>query len=411
MFGVGDAIAFVGGAGAILAGITYLLKVALNQAMQRDLVSFKSRLDTEANQTIEMLRSQLRITETTAGKQSIMLLEKRAGLIEELYHKLIDFLRASEGFADIVEWGGNPNKKESAVIWDKAQAALFNFAQINRIYFSADLCEKITGVLRKYSISRRLTRKCASCAELCDDRRVIFLVRTVLRLLGGRGRPDRAIERTRAWSACNWAQQRKPVSAIERSSMRDSPFLRLRRLVEQFRSGVRRALRKPSLAVVVNLITWAVSTGGTPSRGRALALPGALGVLLSMPAAAQGLSASDQPASVAGPPIGPTMMRVVPYPDEMYAVPVVAPAVPYASCYRVGRCSAYDLYRFRDRPNRLTRLAPEAAPESVAGSASIPYLRSLVPTTQEENILPQYRAASQVRDEYRAVGRPIDRPN
>jgi hypothetical protein len=221
----------------------------------------------------------------------------------------------------------------------------------------------------------------------------------------------RAIEHTRAWSTCNWAQQHKPVSAIERSSMRDSPFLRLRRPVEQFRSGVRRALRKPSLAVVVNLITWVVSPGGTPSRGRALALPSALGVLLSMSAAAQGLSASDQPAFVAGPPIGPTMMRVVPYPDEMYALPGVAPAVPYASCYRVGRCSAYDLYRFRDRPNRLTRLAPEAAPESVAGPASIPYLWSLVPATPEENILPQYRAASQVRDEYRAVGRPIDGPN
>src|ERR1700676_1697626 len=86
------------------------------------------------------------------------------------------------------------------------------------------------AVLRKYSISGRLTRKCASCAELCHGRRVIFLVRTTLRLLSGRGRSIRAIERTRAWSADNWAQQRKPVSAIERSRMRDSPFLRLRRL-------------------------------------------------------------------------------------------------------------------------------------------------------------------------------------
>ena len=249
----------------------------------------------------------------------------------------------------------------------------------------------LPSVLRKYSISDRLTRKCASCAELCHDGTVICLVRTILRLLGGPGRP---------------------VGAIERSSMRDSPFLRLRRLIEQFRSGVRRALRKPSLGVVVNLTTWAVSTGGTPGRGRALALPGALGVLLSMsPAAAQGLIGSDQPASVASPPIEPTMMWVVPYPAEMYALPGVARAVPYASCYRVGRCSANDLYRFRDRPNRLTRLAPEAPPESVVGPASIPYLWSRVPATPEENILPQYRAASQVRDEYRAVGRPIDGPN
>lgn len=140
-------------------------------------------------------------------------------------------------------------------------------------------------------------------------------------------------------------------------------------------------------------------------------LPGAVGVLLSMLAAAQGPSASDQPASVTGPPLEPTMMRVVPYPDEMYALPGVAPAVPFPSCYRVGRCSGSDLYRFRDRPNRLTRLAPEAPSESVAAPGPIPYLWFLVPVTPEENILPKYRTASQVRDEYRAVSRPIDGPN
>jgi hypothetical protein len=139
---------------------------------------------------------------------------------------------------------------------------------------------------------------------------------------------------------------------------------------------------------------------------RASILACAFGVLLSMSATAQGLIASDQPAFEAGPPI---RLQVVPYPYGMYALPDVAPAVP--SCYRIGRCSAYDLYYFRDRPNRLTRLAPEAPPKSVAEAAWIPYRWFLVPPTPEEHILPQYRAASQVRDEYRAVSRPIDKPN
>ena len=140
-------------------------------------------------------------------------------------------------------------------------------------------------------------------------------------------------------------------------------------------------------------------------------VPGTIGVLLSMSAAAQGPIASDQPSFVSTPSMEPTMMRIVPYPDEMYTPPGVVPAVPYASCYRIGRCSAYDLYRFRDRPNRLTRLAPEAPPERVTRPPSIEYLWLLVPVTPEENILPKYRAASQVRDEYRAVGRRIDGPN
>jgi hypothetical protein len=137
---------------------------------------------------------------------------------------------------------------------------------------------------------------------------------------------------------------------------------------------------------------------------------GAVGMLLSMGAAAQGPIASDRPAFVTRPYMEPTMMRVVPYPDETYALPGVAPAVPY-SCYRIGRCSAYDLYRFRDRPNWLTRLAPEAPTESDALPPSIRYRWFFVPVTPEENILPKYRAASQVRDEYRAASRPIDRPD
>ena len=98
-------------------------------------------------------------------------------------------------------------------------------------------------------------------------------------------------------------------------------------------------------------------------------------------------------------------MRVVPYRDEMHPLPGDAPA----SCYRIGRCTAYDLYLFRDRPNRLTRLAPQAPPEGGARQPSIHYLWVPAPVTPEENILPGYRTASQVRDEYRAVGTPMDR--
>ena len=142
-----------------------------------------------------------------------------------------------------------------------------------------------------------------------------------------------------------------------------------------------------------------------------LTLSGVLAALVSMSVAAQEPIASAPPASVPGFPIGTTMMWVVLYPDEMYVLPGTTTEVPYASCYRVGRCTASDLYRFRDRPNRLTRLAPEAPPESVAWPAPVPYRWALVPATSEENILPQYRAASQVRDEYRDVGRPIDVPD
>ena len=135
---------------------------------------------------------------------------------------------------------------------------------------------------------------------------------------------------------------------------------------------------------------------------------GVVGVLLSTLATAQGFIGFDQPTSFIGPRAEPMMMPVVPYADEAYPQSGVAPTLPYASCYRMGRCSLNDLYRFRDRPDRLTRLAPQAPPESAPWAPSVQHMWSLVPVTPEENILPAYRTASQVRDEYRAVSRPIE---
>jgi hypothetical protein len=105
------------------------------------------------------------------------------------------------------------------------------------------------------------------------------------------------------------------------------------------------------------------------------------------------------------------MMQAVPYPREGITLPEIASGVPYASCYRIGRCSALDLYRFRDRPNRLTRLAPQAPSDTVEVNGWNSYRWVLVPITPDENILPGYRDAGQVRAEYRTVGMPIDSPD
>jgi len=78
-------------------------------------------------------------------------------------------------------------------------------------------------------------------------------------------------------------------------------------------------------------------------------------MLLSVSAMSQAPVASDPMATASSPhPLGLTMMQLVSYPHEDIALPEIAPGVPYASCYRIGRCSLFDLYRFRERPNRLT---------------------------------------------------------
>jgi hypothetical protein len=134
-------------------------------------------------------------------------------------------------------------------------------------------------------------------------------------------------------------------------------------------------------------------------------------MVLATPAMSQGPVAFDPLATATDSPVGLTMMQPVPYPREGISPPEIAPGVPYASCYRIGRCSALDLYRFRDRPNRLTRLAPQAPSDTVERNGWNSYRWVLVPITPDENIQPGYRDAGQVRAEYRTVGMPIDDPN
>ena len=143
MLTLGDIIAFVGGSSVLLAGVTWLLRAALKHSADRDLVQFKSRLETTATTEIERLRSELRVFEAERSKQSALLQEKRANLIDELYKKLIDYLAAAESFSSIVEWSGEPTKEEKAKVLSEKTGEFFNFFVRHRIYFSAALCEKI----------------------------------------------------------------------------------------------------------------------------------------------------------------------------------------------------------------------------------------------------------------------------
>jgi hypothetical protein len=110
----------------------------------------------------------------------------------------------------------------------------------------------------------------------------------------------------------------------------------------------------------------------------------------------------------------------LPYPYGVYgpyaivdpwAVMPLVPRSPdtWPSCYRYGRCSTADIAAYRYRVDRLERLAPSAPVDAAAPRG--PLRPSAPPPTAEEDIRPEYREASVVREEYRETGRPkIGRP-
>jgi hypothetical protein len=109
-----------------------------------------------------------------------------------------------------------------------------------------------------------------------------------------------------------------------------------------------------------------------------------------------------------------------PWPGVLYAPApyvlvdpwVAAPLLPrdpetWPSCYRYGRCSAAEIARYRHRVDRLERLAP-SAPADPQTWEPYGWRAPLVPPTPEENIHPEYRGASVVREEYAGSGRPVE---
>lgn len=76
------------------------------------------------------------------------------------------------------------------------------------------------------------------------------------------------------------------------------------------------------------------------------------------------------------------------------------------ACYRYGRCSPGEVAAYRYRAERLDRLAPSAPADPIATPRNGP--RAMPPPTAEEDIRPEYRDSSVVREAYRDTGRPVD---
>jgi hypothetical protein len=141
------------------------------------------------------------------------------------------------------------------------------------------------------------------------------------------------------------------------------------------------------------------------------------GLLATIPALALAQVAIGLGAGVA---YGPVLAPVPVY--GLYAPMVVVPYAPLygyggagflyppprsdglPSCYRAGRCTLEDLYALGGRPNRLDRLAPTAPDPPYAGR---PLDRPAnVPPTAAEEIRPEYRGASVLREEFKDSGTP-----
>lgn len=139
-----DSLAQLLGVSVILvAGVAWLARGIVSHVLDRDLARHEAQLDSRAATELETLKHQLSLAAVQFEKQTALLQERRAIVIETLYGKLIDFLGAAEGFASLVEWAGEPSKQEKAQALDAAMSEFYRYYLRHKIYFSRDVCERI----------------------------------------------------------------------------------------------------------------------------------------------------------------------------------------------------------------------------------------------------------------------------
>ncbi len=128
--------------------ISERLKNAIKNEYDEKLETHKAQLKAQSDIETERLRSQLNITATEHQVRFSRLHNKRAEVIAELYGLLVQAYWDTSSFVSLVEWSGEPDKKQKYVTAMNAIADFFRFFDKNRIYLPESICEKLESFVQ-----------------------------------------------------------------------------------------------------------------------------------------------------------------------------------------------------------------------------------------------------------------------
>jgi hypothetical protein len=138
----------VGGNAALLAVLGWLARSLLGQLVAKDLERFKSELANASSAATEQLKHQLQLVAQEHQVVVSKLHEKRAQVVAEAYSLLVEVQWSAQDFVSLIEWDGEPSKKEKYLAAMNKSAEFYRFFDKNRIYLPATLCQRIDDFLR-----------------------------------------------------------------------------------------------------------------------------------------------------------------------------------------------------------------------------------------------------------------------
>jgi len=137
----------IGGNGALLVALAWLLRSFGSQLLAKDLESFKADLITASSAESERVKHQLQMVAHEHHVRFTKLHERRADVIANLYALLVEAQWAAQNFVSVIQWAGEPSLEEKYVIAMNKSAEFFQQFDKNRIFLPESSCQLLDDFL------------------------------------------------------------------------------------------------------------------------------------------------------------------------------------------------------------------------------------------------------------------------
>lgn len=138
----------LGGNAVLLAALAWLARSLLGQVLAKDMERFKSELTAASTAASDRLKHELQLLAQEHQIVVSRLHEKRAQVVAEVYGLLVESHWAAQDLASLMEWAGEPPKREKYSAAMNKAAEFYRHFDKHRIYLPAALCGQLEEFLR-----------------------------------------------------------------------------------------------------------------------------------------------------------------------------------------------------------------------------------------------------------------------
>ncbi len=139
-------IASIGGSAVLFGALAWLFKSIITHYLSKDIDKFKANLQLEAQKEMAHIQSTLEIEAFEHQIRFSRLHERRADIISLIYRSIVELHLSVNDFVRLLPRSSkDQNNTNLQRIWNAADQLKSSFEK-NRIFFSEQICEKVSAL-------------------------------------------------------------------------------------------------------------------------------------------------------------------------------------------------------------------------------------------------------------------------